>query len=83
MAQIAERAPQNARIYRIGDGVSAPVIVQKSDPEYPSETCEAGRQAAYRSGSTTVGTVALSLIVGANGRAQDVKVTRALGLSFD
>jgi periplasmic protein TonB len=71
------------RIYHIGDGVSPPIVIQKSDPEYPNEACEAGRQAAYRSGSTTVSTVALSVIVGANGRTQDVKVIRVSGLGLD
>jgi TonB family protein len=77
-------APRSEHIYHIGeDGASAPIVIQKSDPEYPSEACEAGRQAAYRSGSTTVSTVALSIVVGANGRAQDVKVTRVSGLGLD
>jgi len=72
------------RIYRIGEnGIRAPIVIQHSDAEFPSEACAAGREAAYRTGSTNVSFVVLSLVVGANGRAQDVKVTRTVGLNLD
>jgi TonB family protein len=45
--------------------------------------CEAGRQAAYKSGSTSIGTVALSLIVDSKGRAENVMVVRPLGFGLD
>ena len=81
-AQTSEK-PQGDHIYRIGE-VGAPIVIQHGEPEFPSEACEAGRGAAYRTGSTTnIGAVALSLVVGTNGRAQDMKVIRTLGLDFN
>ena len=86
MDQIAQaqtaRATQSGHIYRVGEA-SAPTVLQKNEPEFPIEACKAVLQAAYKSLSTTVGTVTLSLVVGSNGRAQDLKVTRPLGFGLD
>src|ERR1019366_5455413 len=72
------------RVYHIGvDGVRAPTVIAKNDPEFPIEACPAARQAADRSGSTTVGTGALSLIGNSSGRAQEGKVIRPLGFGLD
>ena len=72
------------RIYHIGEsGIRAPIVIQHGDPEFPNKACEAGRDAAYRTNSTNISLVVLSLVVGSNGRAQDMKVTRRVGLDLD
>jgi len=60
-------------VFRVGGGVSAPVVLYKVDPEYSEEA----RKAKY------AGTVVLQLIVDATGRAQSVRVMRSLGLGLD
>lgn len=59
--------------YRIGGGVSAPTVITKVEPEYSEEA----RKAKWQ------GQVVLSLVVDEHGRAQNVKVLRALGLGLD
>ncbi|HTS74587.1 MAG TPA: TonB family protein [Bryobacteraceae bacterium] len=59
--------------FRIGDGVTAPRVISKVDPVYSGEA----RLAALS------GTVTLSLIVGTDGMAHDIQVTRSLGLLLD
>ena len=60
-------------VYRVGGGVSAPSVLFKVDPEYSEEA----RKAKYS------GTVLIQLIVDANGKAQNIKVVRSLGLGLD
>lgn len=60
-------------VYRVGGGVSAPAVLFKVDPEYSEEA----RKAKYS------GTVLISLIVDPNGKAQNIKVVRSLGLGLD
>jgi periplasmic protein TonB len=60
-------------VYRVGGGVSAPSVLYKVDPEYSEEA----RKAKYS------GTVLISLIVDANGKAQNIRVVRSLGLGLD
>ena len=60
-------------IYRVGGGVSAPRVIYDPDPEYSEEA----RQAKYQ------GTVVLWIVIGADGRARDVRVSRALGMGLD
>jgi TonB family protein len=59
--------------YRIGGEVSAPVLVNKVEPEYSEEA----RKAKYS------GEVLLSIVVDANGLPRDIKVVRPLGLGLD
>jgi protein TonB len=59
--------------YRIGGGVSAPTVLSKVEPEYSEEA----RKAKWQ------GTVVLSLIVDEQGRPQNLKVLRSLGLGLD
>ncbi len=59
--------------YRVGGGVSAPLVVFQVDPEFSEEA----RKAKYQ------GTVTLSAVVGPDGRAHDIKVLRSLGLGLD
>jgi len=59
--------------YRVGGGVSAPKALYAPDPEYSEEA----RKAKYQ------GTVVLWMVVGADGRAQQVRVQRSLGMGLD
>jgi len=60
-------------VFRIGGGVSAPKPLFTPDPEYSEEA----RKAKYQ------GTCVLWLIVGADGRPRDVRVSRSLGMGLD
>lgn len=60
-------------VYRIGNGVSAPVAVYDPDPDYSEEA----RKAKYQ------GVVVLAVVVGPDGRAHDPKVQRSLGMGLD
>jgi protein TonB len=60
-------------VFRVGGGVSKPRLVYAPDPEYSEEA----RKAKF------MGTCTLSLIVGADGRARDIQVSRSVGLGLD
>ncbi len=59
--------------YRVGGGVSAPKALYAPDPEYSEEA----RKAKYQ------GTVVLWMVVGADGRAQQIRIQRSLGMGLD
>jgi TonB family protein len=59
--------------FRVGGLVSAPVVVHKVEPEYTEEARTAKLQ----------GTVLLTTIITAEGRAADVRVVRPLGKGLD
>lgn len=59
--------------YRVGGGVSAPHAIYDPDPEYSEEA----RNAKYQ------GTVVLWVVVGADGKARDIRVQRSLGMGLD
>jgi protein TonB len=59
--------------YRIGGGVSAPVVLSKVEPEYSEEA----RKAKWQ------GTVVLQIVVDEHGLPKDMKVMRQLGLGLD
>lgn len=60
-------------VYRVGGGVTAPIVLSKKDPEYSEEA----RKAKYQ------GVVLLSIEVTASGTASNIKVVRSLGLGLD
>src|SRR5215470_116292 len=60
-------------IYRVGGGVSAPRALYSPDPEYSEEA----RKAKYQ------GTVVLRLVVGPDGKARDIQVSRSVGMGLD
>jgi TonB family protein len=66
-------APDASGVYRIGPGVSPPVPTFQPEPQYTEEA----RQARIQGG------ILLSLVVGADGRARDIKVVRSLGYGLD
>lgn len=59
--------------FRIGGGVSAPVLVYKVEPEYSEDA----RKAKFQ------GTVILAIVVGMDGRASNITVVRPLGMGLD
>jgi TonB family protein len=59
--------------YRVGGGVSAPVLIHKTEPEYTEEA----RAAKYQ------GTVLLYVEIDRDGNATNIKVQRSLGLGLD
>lgn len=59
--------------YTVGNGVSAPRIIYKREPEY----AEAAQLVRLE------GTVVLSLVVGEDGTPNDLKVIRSLGFGLD
>jgi TonB family protein len=71
--QLNPDVPLPPRVYRIGDGVTAPSVLQRLDPQYSDE----GKMARLE------GTCTVSLVVNENGQAQDVRITRPVGLGLD
>lgn len=63
----------DAKIYRIGGDVTAPVLLSKVEPEYSQDA----RAAKYQ------GTVLLSVEIGTDGLAHNVKVSHGLGLGLN
>jgi TonB family protein len=61
------------QIHRIGDGVSAPSVRYKVDPEYTEEA----------RADKISGTVLLSVVVGTDGVAHDINVLKGLGSGLD
>jgi TonB family protein len=60
-------------VYRPGNGVSAPTLLSRTEPEYSMEAQKARQQ----------GTVVLMIIVDEQGLPQDVRVIRRLGFGLD
>jgi TonB family protein len=60
-------------VYRVGGGVSAPVLIYKVEPDYTEEARAAKSQ----------GTVLLYVEIDPNGTATNIKVQRSLGLGLD
>jgi len=60
-------------VYRVGGGVSAPLLVYKKEPEYSEEA----RKAKYQ------GTVTLYVEVDPSGKAVNIRVMHSLGLGLD
>ena len=60
-------------VFRVGGGVSAPVLLYKKEPEYSEEA----RKAKYQ------GTVVLYVEIDSSGKATNMRVVRSLGLGLD
>jgi protein TonB len=60
-------------VYRVGGGVTAPVLLYKKEPEYSEEA----RKAKYQ------GTVLLYIEVDPSGKATNIRVQHSLGLGLD
>lgn len=59
--------------YRVGGGVSAPRVLFAPEPEFTEEA----RKARYE------GTVVVWVVVGADGRAHEMRIQRSLGMGLD
>lgn len=60
-------------VFKVGNGISAPVAIYQPDPDYSDEA----RKAKFQ------GTVILNVIVGTDGRVHSPKVVRSLGMGLD
>jgi TonB family protein len=60
-------------VYSVGNGTSPPSVLTKVDPDYSEEA----RKAKYS------GSVMLSVVVNADGRADDIKIIKSLGMGLD
>jgi TonB family protein len=59
--------------YSVGNGVTAPSVLSKVDPEYSEEA----RKAKYS------GEVLLSIVVNTDGKAENITLVRSLGMGLD
>lgn len=71
--EIQEGAPKIAAAYKPGQGILAPTVISKIDPEYTNEARFLKLQ----------GTVVLKLVVDELGRPQDISLVRGLGFGLD
>lgn len=71
--EVSSPAPTLEGVYRAGSGVSAPRIVSREEPRYSEEALLA----------KLVGTVWVSVVVGADGTPRNFNITRSLGLGLD
>ncbi len=60
-------------VFSVGNGTAPPAVLSKTDPIYTEEA----RQAKYS------GSVMLSVVVNTEGKAEDIKVVRSLGMGLD
>jgi TonB family protein len=72
-AAATAQTPDRSAIYRVGNGVSAPVLIHQSQPEYSAEARDARLE----------GSVALSLVVGGDGHPSDIRVRKSVGMGLD
>jgi protein TonB len=61
------------KVYKVGEGASAPVPIYSPDPKYSKEA----RHAKYQ------GICVLWLVVGTDGRPRNIRVSRTLGYGLD
>jgi len=61
------------KIYKVGPGIVAPRVLQKSEPQYTDEARAAKLE----------GTVELTVVVGVDQRAHDIEVIKSLDLGLD
>ena len=69
----AKSQPEPARVYKPGEGVTAPVLVKEVKPRYTSDAKDAKIQ----------GVVTLECVVNADGSISDVEVTKSLEAGLD
>jgi TonB family protein len=72
-AQTQSQGEVGGGVFKVGGGVSAPSVLFRVDPQFSKEADRAKFS----------GTVLLSLIVDAEGKPQDIKVVKALGMGLD
>lgn len=65
--------PAAEGIYSVGNGTSPPRVLSKTDPSYSEEA-----RAAKLSGAVT-----LSTVINTDGRAEDIRIVKGLGMGLD
>jgi TonB family protein len=65
--------PLPAGAYRVADGISAPEISERTEPEYPAEAQQIGLE----------GSALIAAVVEENGSLSHIQVTRPLGFGLD
>jgi protein TonB len=60
-------------VYSVGNGTTPPTVLTRVDPEYSEEA----RKAKYS------GSVLLSIVVNTDGKAEDIRVVKSLGMGLD
>ncbi len=70
---LSTNQPSSSDVYRVGHGVTAPILILKVEPSYTQEA----RLARYQ------GVTLLSVEIGVDGLAHNVKVVRGLGFGLD
>jgi len=68
-----QAGPAKSQAFHIGGGVTPPKLLYKVEPEYTAEARTAGYQ----------GSVALSVEIGPDGIARNIRVVKGLGLGLD
>jgi TonB family protein len=74
--QVRAASPEgsfNSSVYRVGSGVSAPVLLHKTEPGYSADASAAKIQ----------GTVVLYVVIGTDGNPYNLKLIRSLGFGLD
>jgi protein TonB len=69
----ASKEGASDKVYKMGRGVSVPRAIYQPDPEYSKKARKKKLQ----------GTCLLSIVVGADGKPHDIRVTRPLGPGLD
>src|SRR3569623_512417 len=62
-----------AGVFSVGNGTTAPELISKVEPEYSEEA----RKSKYS------GSVLLSIVVNTDGKAEDIKIVKSLGMGLD
>jgi TonB family protein len=73
IAELAPRRNMATTPSRVGNGVTAPLLVSKIEPEYSEEARVAKIQ----------GTVVLTVVIGVDGHAADITLVRSIGFGLD
>ena len=66
-------AQSQATVYEPGPGITLPSVIKEVKPDYPREAMDSGAQ----------GSVIMRCVVGTNGKAGDIQVTKALEPRLD
>jgi TonB family protein len=73
VAQLSPKRQATAGASKIGNGVTAPQVVNKIEPSYSIEARAAKVQ----------GTVVLSVMIGADGKTSDIQLRQSVGYGLD
>ncbi len=73
LAVSAVKPVEAQKIYKVGGEVSSPKLISKSEPSYTTQAKHAGIQ----------GVVLLTVVIGLDGRASDIHVSRSLDPGLD